>query len=263
MSRRVRGSKIVTTRVEFTRDPVSGIASGLTIQGEAADVKGQEVAYAAAGARTHFVQEEGFGYLEVNFGTGAADGTPEVPTNDWELDANIDQKDLFQHYNVVSSLTTMEIAEIKRVLGLTGSEQATAYNDLNAAQANIFDRYHRGETHYFQAPWVLRKIMTVSNTYQIAIALDGIFKVWTANDIINAEGSMYPWLATTIRNIDLSVIDGSAPVVDLTPAPINAQYQFGWLKMKPRVTGRWGPKVELTQEWWSETWDLEIRYQAV
>lgn len=249
MSRRIRGVKSLTTELQITTHPTDGDTSSITIEGEAAQVAGQIAAWKATGAQTRYVQREGFGRLDITYANQQAAGTPELPVYQWEFDQNEFQRDLFEH-PLAANFTDDQIANLKNLLSNPDADRSFSTPEEQA----FFNRYSRQRTTYFPgggAP-VLRKVMTVSNSYQITDAFLGVGQIWNAGDIVHFErGIIFNWMADLItgfqRAYDFGQIEAFDPEVEV----------FGWLKKAPTIGQRWGQRVELNQEWWGALWKLD------
>lgn len=248
MSRKVRGSRLIQTAARIRTHPTEGVSSGLTLEGEAADVRGRQAAYAQSGAATDFEQVDGFGRLEVEYPNGSATGIPEQPVLAWEMDGNDEQRDLFQH----PRSQALGAARLKVVDGWLREENPNL-DFQSADEQALYERYVGGNQAFYTGWPVLRKTMTVSAAYQISIAFTGFAMIWDAGSLINSERSMPVWLQDITRQVENLYND---QIIQSMPAG----YVFGWLKKWPVLGQRWGQKVELHQEFWGGIWDVSFTY---
>lgn len=252
MSRRIRGKKHGQTRLTYRTHPTDGQSSGLTIEGEASQVKGLIQTYAGTGAETNYEESDGFGRLEVSWPNGSANGTPEQPVNTWDVDGNDLQKDLFEHWRA-QALGQSVINDVQEKLSKTTAADRDSVSIPSGDATALYERYRRGQTAFYVGSPVLKKTMTVSPSYYIPLSLTGMGKVWHGGSIIATEPTMYLWVRDAILKMHDAYDNG-----DIEPIPDG--YVFGWLKKWPTISQRWGQKVELTQEWWGAVWDVSFTY---
>ena len=187
-------------------------------------------------------------------------GTAGVQQTFFELNGNALQKDIREHPKALV-LGPSRIEAISRavdrwtnavgytysIADVTGAtEEDEAITGDEAADAlSLYNllRQRNGNAAFQISQYVFRYTRIASNRASLDVGYSNVEKILTTEQMVAETGPPVGILS--------AIADA---VTAATPTTVASGYQFGWLKQTPTVTNIAGNKIQISGEYWLESW---------
>ncbi len=170
-------------------DPVNGYVVQEVWEGSKAAIYGLATAYEALGYKAHREHDGPAHMCYVTIG-GLTDGSPEVPVDDWEIDDDYVQEDLWSNPKVIAAAGTDDIlaswrGEIEDALAAKKTVTKTGFS---GTKKELFVHMRRGAiAHEISRPVLIRN-RSISPRYAQRAVIESISKVYATAALIRVEG---------------------------------------------------------------------------
>lgn len=218
----------------------SGSFSSFTWQGTTAEIEATRAQLVGTGCT--FIHRKspsgGADTLEARFSFIPGQPDEEVPVNDWELFAQVSEKDILESDLAIIGTLTQREKEVIRNAIQSPPESASPALTPNSNAESIYKLMLNGVRSVIVQTPTLRHTMTVSNQWTVKASLANVGSIYTSATLALQEGT-YNML------LDLPAPD---------PNRTDISVKYGWLKYFPtiRVAPRF--KIQMAQEWRFGLW---------
>jgi hypothetical protein len=174
---------------------------------------------------------------------------PNAAQPNWQLLGNEVQKSIFESGICLAGLAAFPslIADINKGFGLVQSGdsagETTFRNTLNSSEQPYYDALvgflKRGQTHFAQGQYVLKRSLTISNFFNGTLPGDGNVEALLGMGTVLNLG-MPQVIATKLNSIPI-------------PAA-HSGYAWSWRQLPSQMVTTAQNRVEVSTEWWFEEW---------
>lgn len=178
---------------------------------------------------------------------------PDNAQPSWQLLGNEIQKSVYESGIALTGLMTYPslTADVKNYMAAIEQGEFTAADDfrdtLPAGELTYFDPLigflTRGQTHFAQGQYVLKRTISISNFYTGTIPGED-----------NVEG-----LLSTAEILSLPLPGPIATKIASIPIPgSHTNYLWSWRQLPSHMVQAANNRVEVSTEWWLEEWSTEL-----
>tara|TARA_R110000782_G_scaffold52263_4_gene112125 strand:+ start:6100 stop:6864 length:765 start_codon:yes stop_codon:yes gene_type:complete len=176
-------------------DPVQGKSIELAYKGSNAEIISLGIAFEGLGYRHSITTRTGFNELRVNIPlTSAVNGIAETPTEDWEIDSNIQEVEILTSAVVAASLSEVENNALKAALDFyqTGDSANLTVEkpkfNTNATALAVYNLKTKGYDSLPESRPVLRYSRNFSGSYGGSIQVNLARTIYTTASLISTFG---------------------------------------------------------------------------
>lgn len=191
--------------------------------------------------------------------SGAQAGMPDAPQINWQLLGNEIQKGIFESALALNGIAAGAaatpawnvVADVKQGFAFIENGDSASEADLFASlpaeeqsfYSSLIGFLMRGQTHFAQGQYVLKRSYSVSNFYEQALPGEGnVEKLILMGDIIGL--GMPPVMVNKLNSIPI-------------PAS-HSGYLWSWRQLPSTMTTQAQNRVEVSTEWWFEEWSTTL-----